>query len=98
MNVLKHFPFYFPVLALTACGTMPMVIDQSHPASVAAAEARVRALPERLVVDEPTRHTRDLLAKRAAQSDAAAASAPTPGSAVIATPPRSNAPAHEHHP
>jgi hypothetical protein len=86
----------FALLSLTACTTTAPVVDQSHPASVEAAESPSRSLPHLLSADELTQRTHALLAKR--EADAMASENEAPGDQTNIAAPKEQQPTHhEHH-
>jgi hypothetical protein len=93
---------------LAGCATPALVLDESHPASVTAPEGFSRAKRSTLRADENSRRTRELLAHREQQAEAAEAEPPAPETEINLSVPspegrpssgaRTSAkPEHEHH-
>lgn len=72
---IRHFLLATAAL-LAGCSAPPLVLDRTHPASVAAPEASTAPARATLDADENTQHTRELLKQREQQAKAAEAEPP----------------------
>ncbi len=109
---MRHLYFPLALIALLAgCATPPLVIGPTHPASLDALEAAAPPARAALRADANTRRTRELLAQRARQAEAAESEPPAdqthlnpnaPQAATAPAPastpaPKMKMPGHENH-